>query len=160
MKDIGQIDVGLFCLRIHVAHPSEGDGDAVGLGALDADDVVRGDPSSFLGLVPLNNPVFDIAFQPSDKPDLLKVKLIEPAEIDVGLIDDQDAVRFKPHPSGCNDVRCFAVGNYGTRGNVSPMIQNCMNLHCSLSLSKPSPSKKAEAKTDDGGVKGIERILE
>jgi hypothetical protein len=35
-----------------------------------------------------------------------------------------------------------------------------MNLHCSLSLSKPSPSEKAEAKTDDAGVEGIERIFE
>jgi hypothetical protein len=85
MKKIAQIDVALFCLRVQVAQPSEGDENAVGLGDLDAYRVVRGDPSGFLGLLLPNNPVFDTAFQASDEPDLLEGKLIEPAELDTGL---------------------------------------------------------------------------
>jgi len=38
-----------------------------------------------------------------DKQNLLEVKLIESAEIDVGPIDNEDAVRFEPQ-GGATDV--------------------------------------------------------
>ena len=113
-----------------------------------------------MGLLSSDNAVLDAAFQTTDKPDLLEVKLIEPAEIDVGPIDDQDAVRFKPHPSGRNYVVGFAIGDNHTPGDVSPMIQEGMDLYGSLSLSEPGPSEKTETETDGRGVERVERIFE
>jgi len=160
VEDIGQIDIGLFGLRIHIADSSQVDRNAVSLGTFDTDDLVRGDAGGLVDLVSLDNPVFDIAFESSDKPDLLEMKLIEPAEIDIGPIDDEDAVRFKPHPSGRNDVMGFSVADNHTRGDVSPVIQEGMDLNRSLSLSELGPLEEAQAETDGGGVECVERVFE
>ena len=95
-----------------------------------------------------------------DKQNLLEVKLIESAEIDVGPIDNEDAVRFKARPSSRNDVMGFSIGDNHTARDVSPMIQEGMNLDCSLSLSELGPLEKAEAETDGRGVECVERIFE
>jgi len=54
----------------------------------------------------------------------------------------------------------FAVADNHTRGDVSAMIQEGMNLDRSLSLSKPRPLEEAQAQTNGRGVQCVERIFE
>jgi len=54
----------------------------------------------------------------------------------------------------------FAIGDNHTPGDVSPMIQEGMDLYGSLSLSELGPSEQAETETDGRGVERVERIFE
>jgi len=75
------------------------------------------------------------------KPGLLQMDLVQPAVIDVGAVDDQDAVRFQTEFSGHLNFMGFPIGDDDTSGDVALAIKKDVDIQDALGLAKPGPPK-------------------
>ena len=104
--------------------------------------------------------VIDVLFGASNEERSAASKPIQTSKNDVTLVHHIERFRFEQQMTQGNDIVRFSVCYASKTGDVSPQIQQHMQLHGSLAATKASPRKQMQTEVDGRRVECISRLLQ
>lgn len=93
-----------------------------------------------------------IPLDPRDEVGPLKMDGLKPAEVQVGSVEDDDAVGQDMHISCYVDLVHSGAGDHGEGRDLVVGIQDSMKLDRSLPPPEFRPGENAQAQRDDRGI--------
>ena len=105
-------------------------------------------------------PESEIALGPGDKESHGLMHSVESGKVEVASIHDVDGSSFHKEIVENVDVVDLPMGDEDERWDTAPQVQQCVQFHGPFSLAEPGPREERQAKIDNGGIEGVDCLIE
>jgi hypothetical protein len=102
----------------------------------------------------------EIALCPGDKESHGLMHPVESGEVEITSVHDVDGSNFHKEIVENVDVVDLLMGDEDECWDTAPQIQQGVQFHGPFSLAEPGPREERQAKIDNGGIGGVDCLIE